>query len=165
MLQCPICKERKGSYYKATSEALGDLVDLMPGLSDGMEHWLFLDGTPQGFADDRSGREVRPTKDLMLVLICKNCATRARSKLKLSYEDFEQLQADQCPCCGYYTLLPYFSLCSVCFWEDDGGEFGGPHGVTLEEAQQNFKVFGAMAPEFRLSVRPPRPEEHPRYHE
>ena len=48
-----------------------------------------------------------------------------------------------CPCCGYRTLPSRhdYELCPVCWWEDDGAqpwEVGGPNGVSLIEAQQEF---------------------------
>ncbi len=171
MLICPVCKVNKGSYYKATSEALGDLVDLMPSLSDGVEHWLYLDGTPEGFADkDRAFEVVVQNKDRMLVLICQDCAVEARDLLKLSQEDFEQLQGFPCPCCGYYTLgdLGCFEICSVCFWEDDGdwdlNVISGPNHITLRAGRRNFQEMGACDEHSRRFVRPPKPEEHPRYY-
>jgi hypothetical protein len=76
-----------------------------------------------------------------------------------------------CPCCGYLTLPEpppgTYAICPVCFWEDDGVQFddptytGGANRVSLEEARENYRRFGAAAEEFTDQVRPPRPEEKP----
>lgn len=75
----------------------------------------------------------------------------------------------RCPCCGYRTLTaPGTSeICPVCFWEDDGqGDSdaevvrGGPNGdLSLSEARENFRRFGASDPRSVASVRKPRPGE------
>jgi hypothetical protein len=74
-----------------------------------------------------------------------------------------------CPCCLYLTLHERggFSICKVCFWEDDGQDDhdaglvrGGPNGsLSLEAARQNFARFGACEERFKAKVRPPLPEE------
>ncbi|MEG0845152.1 MAG: CPCC family cysteine-rich protein [Raoultibacter sp.] len=58
-----------------------------------------------------------------------------------------------CPCCGYLTLDKQppgtFDICPVCYWEDDATQFedpqmqGGANFVTLDQARENFKDFGA----------------------
>ena len=58
-----------------------------------------------------------------------------------------------CPCCGYKTLdeepPDTYDICEVCFWEDDGVQFrepdyeGGANTVSLKQAQNNYRVFGA----------------------
>lgn len=72
-----------------------------------------------------------------------------------------------CPCCGFLTLdgRYNFDICPVCFWEDeymDGSCVGGiiqfpsgpddpspsNHELTLNEARNNYKKFGAV--ELRL---------------
>jgi hypothetical protein len=75
----------------------------------------------------------------------------------------------QCPCCGYYTLQEgrsnSFDICRVCFWEDDGVQFhdpdyeGGANGVSLNQARENFKKFGACDEWSRSSVTKPTKEE------
>lgn len=73
-----------------------------------------------------------------------------------------------CPCCGYRTLGTSwggFSLCYVCYWEDDGIQLldpayaGGANKLSLAESQSNFAKFGACEEQFLDSVRPPRAEE------
>jgi hypothetical protein len=60
-----------------------------------------------------------------------------------------------------------FDLCPVCFWEDDPIQFedhgyeGGANVVSLCQAQQNFREFGASERQFVDTVRPPRPHEIP----
>lgn len=76
-----------------------------------------------------------------------------------------------CPCCGYLTLLESppgtYAICSVCFWEDDAIQFedpsysGGANQISLQEARENFRRFGAVAEGCINQVRPPHPEEIP----
>jgi hypothetical protein len=79
-----------------------------------------------------------------------------------------------CPCCGYLTLPDRggFSVCPVCFWEDDGQDdpfaddvWGGPNGsLSLADGRRNYDKVGASDPrsvELGL-VRPPRDGEMPR---
>ena len=57
-----------------------------------------------------------------------------------------------CPCCGYDTFdskerLNY-GICRICFWEDDPDQFKfihdkGSNRVSLVQARENFKKFGA----------------------
>jgi hypothetical protein len=76
-----------------------------------------------------------------------------------------------CACCGYLTLDDgpngTYSICGVCFWEDDGVQFrdpdyeGGANAVSLNEARRNFRVESVSEPEFKTHIRAPLPEEHP----
>jgi hypothetical protein len=76
-----------------------------------------------------------------------------------------------CPCCGFLTLdrppSGTYSLCEVCFWEDDERQFrnpdyeGGANGVSLNQARENFGKHGACEWRARKSVRAPLPEEQP----
>jgi len=76
-----------------------------------------------------------------------------------------------CPCCAYLTLGERppgtFAICPVCFWEDDDVQFqdpgycGGANAVSLREAQDNFRRFGAAKESLRGRVRLPLPEEVP----
>ncbi|MFF4098167.1 CPCC family cysteine-rich protein [Streptomyces sp. NPDC001903] len=57
-------------------------------------------------------------------------------------------------------------ICPVCGWQDDGGDYrdpdryvGGPNHVTLREARENHRAFGASERRRIDRVRPPRPEE------
>jgi hypothetical protein len=73
----------------------------------------------------------------------------------------------RCPCCGYHTLLGPLSgsyeICEVCFREDDPAqsedpEFeGGANKVSLREARENYRAFGASEERFLDNVRPPSP--------
>ncbi len=75
----------------------------------------------------------------------------------------------RCPCCGYRTLDERggFEICDICFWEDDGQDDydatavrGGPNGsLSLAQARENFKVFGACEERHIKNVRKPLPEE------
>ncbi|HEY5964819.1 MAG TPA: CPCC family cysteine-rich protein [Xanthobacteraceae bacterium] len=58
-------------------------------------------------------------------------------------------------------------MCPVCWWEDDGQDEhdldtmrGGPNGtLTLREARENYRRFGASEALYADRVRKPRPEE------
>jgi hypothetical protein len=60
-----------------------------------------------------------------------------------------------------------FEICQVCFWEDDGQDdadadnvHGGSNGLlSLTQARQNYREFGACDPQKLKYVRKPRPEE------
>lgn len=66
------------------------------------------------------------------------------SKKKLKYK---------CPCCGYYTYNEkpngQCDICPVCYWKDDPFQSedpdkeSGANGVSLNQARENFKKFGA----------------------
>lgn len=69
----------------------------------------------------------------------------------------------KCPCCGCYTLESRgnYEICEVCFWEDDRVQesdpklAGGANRVSLNEARENFKKFGACEKSMVLKVRKP----------
>lgn len=73
----------------------------------------------------------------------------------------------QCKCCGYFTLGEEcsYDICPVCFWEDDEAMYrdpdmtGGANKVSLTEARENYKDFGACMEEFLPFVREPLEEE------
>lgn len=76
-----------------------------------------------------------------------------------------------CPVCGYLTLDEppgSYLICEICFWEDDDWALalptspetvGGPNPVTLYEAQQNFRRFGAKHERSIPHVRKPTPSD------
>ena len=70
-----------------------------------------------------------------------------------------------CECCGYYTISEIKETCPVCFWEEDFfqeeqiDDNGGPNLVSLREARENFKSFGAIEDRFVSQVRSPTEEE------
>lgn len=74
-----------------------------------------------------------------------------------------------CPCCGYKTLVEKpgatFAICAVCMWEDDPVQYedpdyhGGANNVSLREAQNNFREFGASERELLHAVRTPKNDE------
>ncbi|MFJ3169618.1 CPCC family cysteine-rich protein [Streptomyces roseus] len=82
------------------------------------------------------------------------------------------MTAHAIPCivCGNLTVgVPgHHEICPVCGWQDDGGDYrdpdryvGGPNHVTLREARENYRTFGASEPRRADRVRLPRPEEVP----
>ena len=73
-----------------------------------------------------------------------------------------------CPCCGHCVFSePPGSqdICLVCFWEDDIQQLRWPNlagltnAVSLVEAQENRKRFGAIEERFKGDVRAATPEE------
>lgn len=72
----------------------------------------------------------------------------------------------KCPCCGFYTMPQSigdtYDICPVCYWEDDGLQLqnpdiaGGANKVSLNEARENYKKFGACELELKGHVRKPR---------
>jgi hypothetical protein len=74
----------------------------------------------------------------------------------------------RCPCCRCRTLAERgaFTICPVCFWEDDGQDdrdadsvTGANGNLSLNAARQNYLQLGACESKFIPNVRPPRPEE------
>ncbi len=58
-----------------------------------------------------------------------------------------------CPCCRYVSLVSgeHGEICPICFWEydsfikeqDPASPSVSNHGLTLEQARENFEIFGA----------------------
>jgi len=74
----------------------------------------------------------------------------------------------RCPCCGYKTLTDApgcFDICPVCYWEDDKIQrdnpdyAGGANSISLHNAHENYKKFGAILREYSDIVRAPLDEE------
>lgn len=75
----------------------------------------------------------------------------------------------RCPCCKFKTLYGrgQDEICPVCFWHDDGQDeadaervLGGPNrGLSLRQAQVNFRRIGAIDERFLAHVRSPSPDE------
>lgn len=75
----------------------------------------------------------------------------------------------KCPCCGYYTFTSKpngeYDICPVCFWEDDPFQSENPdlegmaNTVSLNQAQKNYKKFGACKEDMIKYVRTPNKDE------
>lgn len=77
----------------------------------------------------------------------------------------------KCPCCGYYTQLveredePLFEICEVCLWQYDAVAHDKPdtmlgaNSVTLNQARENYKMFGVSERRLIGKGRNPLPEE------
>jgi histone acetyltransferase (RNA polymerase elongator complex component) len=63
-----------------------------------------------------------------------------------------------------------FDICPVCFWEDDAiqsddAEYaGGANPVSLRDARENFREFGAAERRLAQHIRMPHAEEFPSIH-
>jgi hypothetical protein len=75
-----------------------------------------------------------------------------------------------CPCCRFVTLevswgTAEYEICPVCFWqhnhvvEADPTRSGGPTPISLAQARENYREFGAVQRRFIAHVRPPRIDE------
>ncbi len=75
----------------------------------------------------------------------------------------------RCPCCNCLTIDDTFEvvceICDVCFWQYDliaqkyPDKIIGPNKVSLTEARQNYKKYGACERRFIKTVREPRKDE------
>lgn len=76
-------------------------------------------------------------------------------------------KTETCACCGFNTLEDkgYYEICEICFWEDDHVQEADPwldcgaNAVSLFEAQQNYKKYGAMEKRFIDEVRAIEPSD------
>jgi ribonuclease HII len=76
-----------------------------------------------------------------------------------------------CPCCGNLTIPVEppgsFSVCEVCWWEDDPIQFadpnyeGGANAPSLNQARVLFRSIGVSDPKLKGHERAPREEELP----
>jgi hypothetical protein len=90
-------------------------------------------------------------------------------KVQWVFEPRQSAKAYRCPCCKFKTLHERggYDICPVCFWEDDGQDepdaervLGGPnYNLSLRQAQENFKMIGAVEERVLPHVRPPLPDE------
>jgi len=74
-----------------------------------------------------------------------------------------------CPRCGYSTMPEgqpgSYDVCPVCHWRDDPVQFadaeyvGDANQVSLADARENFREFGAVSQELRGETRGPRRTE------
>ena len=76
----------------------------------------------------------------------------------------------QCPCCECFTYnVPPKEdcgyICPVCFWENDpfitsdSDPSDLNHGITLNQAKNNYLEFGACERKMLRYVRPPESDE------
>ncbi|GBG10433.1 glycosyl transferase [Paenibacillus agaridevorans] len=81
------------------------------------------------------------------------------------------MKRQQCPCCDFYTVDSedevIVDICDVCFWQYDliahelpDKNIGANH-ISLNQARENYKLFGVCKQEFRHLVRDPIEEELP----
>lgn len=73
-----------------------------------------------------------------------------------------------CPCCNHYTLSSppgSYDICPVCFWEDDNSQNENPNytyganSISLHDAKENYKKFGAIQESSLIYVRLPYKNE------
>ena len=68
------------------------------------------------------------------------------------YEPKDRTPRHPCPCCDYVSLPERGMdlICPLCFWEDDAfltdqdlDSRSTPNHMTLRQARENFRLFGA----------------------
>ena len=70
-----------------------------------------------------------------------------------------------CPCCEHLTIEDEYDICPICFWEHDElmEEYpditGGANIISLNQAKENYLLFGASENRFIKHVRPPKDNE------
>jgi hypothetical protein len=89
----------------------------------------------------------------------------------LARRDRPMMSRYPCPCCGFLTLDERppgtFAICPVCWWEDDEVQardpeyVGGANDVSLRQARENYRNFGASEERFKSSARNPNLDEIP----
>lgn len=76
----------------------------------------------------------------------------------------------QCPCCRFWTIFDEcppgtYQICPVCNWEDDNVQYydpnfrGGANEMSLNEAQNSYKLIGAISREATKYTRSPKSNE------
>lgn len=84
----------------------------------------------------------------------------------LCYDVMSKIKRYPCPCCNYKTFTEPISeclgdICGVCYWEidffikDDNSPSSANHGLSLNQARENFKKFGACEKSLIDCVRKP----------
>jgi hypothetical protein len=77
------------------------------------------------------------------------------------------MEKRKCSCCGYKTIDKegLYEICEVCYWEDDPiqkdkpDSDNGANSVSLNQAKENFKKYGASEECYIENVRKPRERE------
>ncbi|WP_338870941.1 CPCC family cysteine-rich protein [Spirosoma sp. SC4-14] len=73
----------------------------------------------------------------------------------------------KCACCNLSTLEAgtVSDICPVCFWQKDFyqeehiNDSGGPNLVSLQDAKENYRIWGAIEKRFINLVRLPKKDE------
>ena len=75
----------------------------------------------------------------------------------------------RCPCCNYLTITEedevIVDICPVCYWQYDlvsqryPDRVISPNRVSLNEARNNYKSYGAVRRDVLQYVRPPLDNE------
>ncbi len=77
-------------------------------------------------------------------------------QLNIKITEGKEIIVEACPCCGRRTIGERgdYSICKVCWWEDDGAdnkysdEYSGPNSpLTLTQARINYIKYGFYDPE------------------
>ena len=114
------------------------------------------------------GRGIMKNKHLFLPT-ASNCFTKDLLTDSKGNTGQEVRGNAPCPCCGCITIpnhgdaLAY--ICPVCLWEIDlfihteNESSDQNHGLTLLQARENYKKFGAVLPGLKRYCREPREDE------
>lgn len=86
-------------------------------------------------------------------------------------EKEEKMKRLQCPCCDNFTIESedevVVEICDVCFWQFDVVAHAKPdisigaNHISLNQARENYKLFGVCKPQYKSMVREPLEEELP----
>lgn len=162
---------------------LMDATDLEGEVFRGFGWYLSLDCRIRGgeaYADFRF--RVLDAAERMMVLLGSQLRVRCvlLDNLQTVVDEFPRTRPSvaasperfTCLCCGNRTMPEQtpgsLGICHVCFWQDDMVGFvhpdqvWGPNSMTLNEARENYRRFGACDEGSLKHVRPPRPDELPR---
>lgn len=72
----------------------------------------------------------------------------------------------KCACCGYYTIGELAEICPICYWEEniyqeeiDQDDNDAPNYLSIKEAKENFRKFGAIKLDYKTLTRKPHFDE------
>lgn len=115
---------------------------------------------------------IKGRKNMKVIQYIPEVSVNDQKAEKVIMTKAEIIGDTSCPCCGFITIpnkgdaLGY--ICPVCFWEidlfikseDEPSDLN--HGLTLIEARENYKKYGAVKSYLKQHCREPKQEEYPK---